>query len=63
MLNKFRRVTVILYIYIIISCNGVTPGGSSTVHIYTQAIHITQWDRIYRTYITIKIHKPNNKNT
>ena len=29
---------------------GLTPGGSSTVHIYTQTIHrTTQWNRIYRT--------------
>jgi len=28
---------------------GLTPGGSSTVHIYTQTIHRTkQWDRIPR---------------
>jgi hypothetical protein len=29
---------------------GLTPGGSSTVHIYTQTVHrTTQWDRIHRT--------------
>jgi hypothetical protein len=29
---------------------GFTPGGGSTVHIYTQTIHrTTQWDRIHRT--------------
>jgi len=29
---------------------GLTAGGSSTVHIYTQTIHrTTQWNRIYRT--------------
>jgi len=28
----------------------LTPGGSSTVHIYTQTIHrTTQWNRIPRT--------------
>ena len=28
----------------------LTPGGSSTVHIYTQTVHrITQWNRIHRT--------------
>jgi len=28
---------------------GLTPGGSSTVHIYTQTIHrTTQWKRIHR---------------
>jgi hypothetical protein len=25
---------------------GLTPGGSSTVHIYTQTHRTTQWDRI-----------------
>ena len=37
---------------------GLTPGGSSTVHIYTQTVHrTTQWNRIYRTqeYINVKI--------
>jgi len=29
---------------------GLTPGGSNTVHIYTQTIHrTTQWNRIPRT--------------
>jgi hypothetical protein len=82
---------------------GLTPGGSSTVHICTQTIHTTTqlvWEecgpcpvfasytlafalqprkkhgktsvrvaswhdenRIYRTFITIRIHKLNNKNT
>jgi len=35
---------------------GLTPGGSSTVHIYTQTLHrTTQWKRIIqnRTYTTI----------
>jgi len=28
---------------------GLTPGGSSTVHVYTQKIHrTTQWNRIPR---------------
>jgi len=28
----------------------LTPGGTSTVHIYTQTVQRkTQWDRIYRT--------------
>ena len=46
---------------------GLPPGGSSTVHIYTQTVHrTTQWKRTPRiqngTYITIRIHKHNNKN-
>jgi len=29
---------------------GLTTGGSSTLHIYTQTIHrATQWNRIHRT--------------
>jgi len=36
---------------------GLVPGGTGTVHIYTQTIHrATQWNRIHRT-----VH--NNKNT
>jgi len=46
---------------------GLTPGGSSTVHIYTQTIHrITQWNRILRTehtfylfiYVVYSQHAP-----
>ena len=29
------------YIICLLTANGLTPGGSSTVHIYTQTIHIT----------------------
>jgi len=39
-------------IYILLTAIGLTPGGSSTVHIYTPTIHrTTQWNRIHRTYI------------
>ena len=42
---------------------GLTPGGSSTEHIYTQTIHrTTQWKQNIQN-ITIRIHKHNNKNT
>ena len=42
---------------------GLTPGGSSTVHIYTQTVHRTvQYCRIHTTFITMKIHKHKNKN-
>jgi len=35
---------------IFVKCIGLTPGGSSTIHIYTQTIHrTTQWNRIPRT--------------
>jgi hypothetical protein len=38
---------------------GLTPGGSSTVHIYTQTVHrTTQWDRTQNiTYIKIRMLK------
>jgi len=37
---------------------GFTPGRSSTVYIYTQIIRrTTQWNRIYRTHVTMIIHK------
>jgi hypothetical protein len=37
---------------------GLTPGGSSTLHIYTLTVHRkTQWNRIHRT------EHNNNKNT
>ena len=45
---------------------GLTPGGSSTVHIYTQTVHRTTQRKQNiqnRTYITIRIHKHKNKNT
>ena len=45
---------------------GLAPGGSSTVHIYTQTIHRTTQlkQNIQKgTYITIRIHKHNNTNT
>jgi len=48
---------------------GLTPGGSSTVHIYTQKNTMKQ-NTQNRTYITIRIinititiHTHNNKNT
>jgi len=34
----------------LLTAGGLTPGASSTVHIYTQTIHRpTQWNRIPRT--------------
>jgi len=38
---------------------GLTPGGSSTAHIYTQTVPNTP----NGLYITIRTHKLNNKNT
>ena len=38
------------YDMIYLTATGLTPSGSSTVHIYTQTIHrTTQWKRIPRT--------------
>jgi hypothetical protein len=37
-------------IHVYLTAIELTPGGSSTVHIYTQTIHrTTQGDRIHRT--------------
>jgi len=50
--------------HILLTTIGLTPGGSSTVHIYAQTIHrTTKWNRIHRTHMTIKIHKCIIKNT
>jgi hypothetical protein len=61
---------MIWYVYLLTSI-GLTPGGSSTVHIYTQTVYRTsQCNRMHRilhlcTYqleylsMTIKIHKHN----
>jgi len=51
----------------LITAVGLTPGGSSTVHIYTQT-YKTQNNTMKQntqngTYIEIKIHECSNKNT
>ena len=44
--------------YIFVSAIGFTPGGSSTVHIYTQTIQrTTQSTQIHRTQSTQTIHR------
>jgi hypothetical protein len=52
------------YMIYLFTAIGLTPSGSSTLHIYTKSIHrTTHWNRIHDiTYITIRIHKHNNKN-
>jgi hypothetical protein len=38
------RIYIYVYVYVyvyLLTAIGLTPGGSSTVHIYTQTIHIT----------------------
>jgi len=50
----------------LLTANGLSPVGSSTVHIYTQTVHRTntmKQNTHNRTYKTIRIHKHNNKNT
>jgi hypothetical protein len=60
---EIRKFDIWYLIHLLIAI-GFTPCGTSTVHIYTQTIHrTTQWNRIHRTYITIRIHKHKNKNT
>jgi hypothetical protein len=34
-----RLVLLLLFIYLCLTAIGLTPGGSSTVHIYTQTVH------------------------
>jgi hypothetical protein len=50
------KILVICYDMIhLLTATGLTHGGSSTVHIYTQTIHrTTQWNRIHRANIIIK---------
>jgi hypothetical protein len=43
-------IVMIIWYDICLAAIGSTPGGSSTVHIYTQTVHrTTQWVRIHRT--------------
>ena len=56
---------MILRMIYLLTAIGLTPGGSSTVSIYTHTIHkTTQWKQNIpnSTYITIKISKRKNKN-
>jgi len=40
-----------LILIYLLTAIGLTPGGSSTVHIYTQTIHrTTQWNRRHRIH-------------
>jgi len=60
-----RKAAILMLIYLLIAI-GLTPSGSSTVHIYTKTIHsTTQRKRIPRTgnTVTVRVHKHNNKNT
>jgi len=64
--NICDKIYIMWYMIYLLTAIGLPLGGSSTVHIYTQTIHrTTQWKQNIqkRTYITIRIHKHNNKNT
>jgi hypothetical protein len=37
----------VIYIYIYFTAVGLTPGGSSTSHIYTQTVHSTQNTKLH----------------
>jgi len=53
-------VTYAIYDIIYLTAIGLTPGGSSTAHIYTQTIHRTTWSTqtIHRTtWSTQTIHR------
>jgi hypothetical protein len=53
--KKMKNAILLRYVYL--TAIGLTPGGSSTAHIYIQTVH-----RIHRTYITItKLSLHNNK--
>jgi len=50
----------------LLTASGLTPDGSSTVHIYTQnntQNNIKKQNTQNGTYITIRIHEHNNQNT
>ena len=43
------------YWYILLTAVGLPPGGSSTIHIYTQTVYrTTQWNRKHRTEPTLQ---------
>jgi hypothetical protein len=42
--EQIKTTSVYIYIYLFLTAIGLTPDGSSTVHIYTQTVH-----RIQRT--------------
>ena len=46
----------------LLTANGLTPGGGSTVRVYTQTIHRTTIKQNTQngTYIIIRIHRHNN---
>ena len=52
--------------YTVLAAIGLTRGGSSTVNIYTQNStqnNTMKQNKQIGTYVTIRIHKHNNKNT
>jgi len=53
---------MVLYIIYLINAIGLTPGGSSTVRIYTQTIHRTT-QSTQTMHITTQIHKTTQLST
>jgi hypothetical protein len=52
--------------YILLTAIGLQPGGSGTVHIYTQnntENNTMKQNTQNKIYVTIRIHKHKNKNT
>jgi len=47
---------MVCYMIYLLTAIGLTPGGSSTAHIYTQTVHRT-------TQLTRTIHRTNTINT
>ena len=47
--SLFILIGVYMIWFILLTAIGLAPGGSSTVHICTQIVHRTQWNRIHRT--------------
>jgi len=46
-LNSYENISSQYDMIYLLTAIELTPGGSSTVHIYTQTVHrTTQWDRI-----------------
>ena len=54
---------LILVLVYLLTAVWLPPGGSSTVHIYTQTVHRTTQDKNIenRTYITIRMSKHNKR--
>ena len=63
--NNKRNLDMIHDMIYLLTAVGLTPGGSSTAHIYTDSTqnNTMRQNNQNGTYITVRIHKHNNKNT